>query len=285
LVHAATAYVVDIDWYYEERTTSTMTPLVVSLVVGLAAVFGLAPLFLLAGQLASASLRRRGPAHFAGSRLLRLGVPLVAFVLVLDPVSDYLGALRRTDHPSLAAYLVDSTGTRDTGPLWFVAVLLVCSLAYAGWRRVRPARPMGPTSMPARTLTLAAAVIAAASFVTWLRWPLDSDAFLNVRWPEWPQGVALFGLGVLAGERGWLDPPSSAQRRRCGQAAGVGAVAFLSYAAYVMHPLVLVALSQAARPLAVAPEVKFLFVAAVGIPAVFAVGYGLTRVPGVSRVV
>jgi hypothetical protein len=33
------------------------------------------------------------------------------------------------------------------------------------------------------------------------------------------------------------------------------------------------------------PEVKFLVVAAAGIPASFAVGYLVTRVPGVNRVV
>jgi len=40
---------------------------------------------------------------------------------------------------------------------------------------------------------------------------------------------------------------------------------------------VLVALSLLARPLAVAPEAKFLLVAVTGVVAAFAVGVGLTR--------
>jgi peptidoglycan/LPS O-acetylase OafA/YrhL len=58
-----------------------------------------------------------------------------------------------------------------------------------------------------------------------------------------------------------------------------------SYATYVLHPLVLIGLSVAMRGVPWAPEVKFLVVAATGIPASFAVGYVLTRVPGVNRVV
>jgi peptidoglycan/LPS O-acetylase OafA/YrhL len=58
-----------------------------------------------------------------------------------------------------------------------------------------------------------------------------------------------------------------------------------SYATYVLHPLVLIGLSVAMRDAPWAPEVKFIVVAAAGIPASFAIGYLLTRLPGVNRVV
>ena len=57
-----------------------------------------------------------------------------------------------------------------------------------------------------------------------------------------------------------------------------------SYAAYLVHPLVLVALSAAARPIPWSPAAKFVLVATVGVPTVFAVGHLLTRIPGVRRV-
>lgn len=69
VLHAATAYLLDIDWYYQERTTSTLTPTL------LAGLFGLGPLFLLGGLLSAASLTRKGPRGFARGRLVRLGCP------------------------------------------------------------------------------------------------------------------------------------------------------------------------------------------------------------------
>jgi glucan biosynthesis protein C len=76
VMHAATAYILDIDWYYQERTTSTLTPTLLAFPALLGGLFGLGPLFLLGGLLSAASLARKGPGGFAGGRLLRLGLPL-----------------------------------------------------------------------------------------------------------------------------------------------------------------------------------------------------------------
>jgi glucan biosynthesis protein C len=83
VVHTATAYVVDIPWYYnEERTTTGVWPMLLSPLVLMGALFALGPLFLVAGWFSARSLARRGPGGFARSRLLRLGVPLLVFVLL-----------------------------------------------------------------------------------------------------------------------------------------------------------------------------------------------------------
>jgi glucans biosynthesis protein C len=55
-----------------------------------------------------------------------------------------------------------------------------------------------------------------------------------------------------------------------------------SYAAYVLHPLVLTAIMVLFASLALAPELKFLVVAVAAVPVCFLVGYAATRVPGIS---
>ena len=57
-----------------------------------------------------------------------------------------------------------------------------------------------------------------------------------------------------------------------------------SYATYVLHPLVLVGVMLAFRAVPLDAAWKFLLVAAVAVPVCFAVGYGVTRLPGVRRV-
>ena len=57
-----------------------------------------------------------------------------------------------------------------------------------------------------------------------------------------------------------------------------------SYATYVLHPLVLTAIMVLFASLALAPELKFLVVAVVAVPACFLAGYAATRVPGTSKV-
>jgi hypothetical protein len=43
ILHAATAYILDVDWYYQERTTSTLTPLLLAFPALLGGLFGSLP--------------------------------------------------------------------------------------------------------------------------------------------------------------------------------------------------------------------------------------------------
>ena len=360
VAHAATAYVVDVGWYYEQRTASEISTTVLSFPILLGGLFGLGPLFVLAGWLSARTLARRGTVSFVRSRLVRLGIPLLVFTLLIDPVADYLGKLHSQPESSLADYLIDRTGTRDMGPLWFVAALLVFSLVYAAWRALRPVRgaPSGPLGSeatasaggvgpPIRVLVLAGAVVAVGSLAVWQFWRHGTDTPLNANWPHWPQAATMFTLGALAGERGWLEALPWPRARRMGWVAlaGVFAIATLagatiaggdvdvmtggphwqaatlatldgvvavtwvwwmlalfrrrwntqrpwavrasrgSYAAFLIHPVVLVLLSLAVHAAPWPAEVKFVIVAAAGVPLTFLLGYGMARIPGVRRIV
>jgi len=220
VLHAATAYLVaTAGWYYEERTTSGVWLVLLSGPALIGAMFALGPLFLLAGWFSARSLARRGPAGFVRSRLLRLGVPLVVYVLLIDPFTAYLGGRWRTV----------PLGTRpmEVSVLWFVAALLVFSVVYAALRRVRPARAL---RRPLRTGVLAAAVatITVSSFAVWQVWPANAVMFLNLRVGEWPQGAVLFALGVLGAEAGWLDELPTVLARRLGWVATAGVAALVA---------------------------------------------------------
>jgi hypothetical protein len=89
---------------------------------------------------------------------------------------------------------------------------------------------------------------------------------------EGSTGVALSLWVVAWFLRRWDHPGRLVQR------SGRG-----SYGAYVLYPPALVVLSSLARPLAVAPEAKFVLVGSVGVVAAFAVGVGLTRLPVARR--
>lgn len=196
VVHTATAYVTDIaDWYYSDELRPTTLGLVLFAVPALmGGLFGLGPLFWLAGRFSVPSLRHRGPARFSVSRVVRLGAPLAVFVAVVNPAADLVGDLRRGPRP-----FVDYLAETEFSVAWFVAALLFCSLGYAGLRAVVPARE--PARRPGTRGALAAAgLIAGTGVVTWPVTSLTDDHLMNLRPGAWPQGAVLFALGVLAGE-------------------------------------------------------------------------------------
>jgi hypothetical protein len=221
VVHTATAYVVDIPWYYEyERTSSFLWMVIFGFPAFAGGAFGLGPLFLVAGWFSVRSLARKGPGAFARARLVRLGVPLLAYILLVQPLSDYIGD-PRDDRQSFLYYL----GITEVGVMWFVAALLACSLGYAWLRHRRPAVESGRTDRPGVVLFVAAATIAVSSLVLWQVWPWNAEVILNMRFGEWPQGIVLFALGVHAGERGWLENLTPALVRRLGWLAATAAAA------------------------------------------------------------
>ena len=92
--------------------------------------------FLLAGYFTPASLERKGYAWFIGDRFLRLGLPLLAFILVLGPVTAAMvtTAEGKGFWPTIS-YLWQHRVVIN-GPLWFAQALLIFSLVYCGWRKM-----------------------------------------------------------------------------------------------------------------------------------------------------
>jgi hypothetical protein len=124
----------------------------------------------------------------------------------------------------------------DTGPMWFVVLLLVYSLAYAAWRSWREhgaaradpgTSPSGGAALSGRRLAALAAAISVLTVLVRPVFPAASAQFAQVHLWQQPQFVAMFGLGILAASHGWLDPVPDRIRRGCGLAALGGLVAFL----------------------------------------------------------
>jgi glucan biosynthesis protein C len=228
-MHTAITYGFDGSWYlesYDEMTGVVVD--VLTVVLGTGWLFGLGLFFLIAGRLTGPSLERKGPRRFTTERLVRLGVPLVAYTFLVSPVLEYVDY--RENEGGTGAFwpfVRDQVWSLAPGPTWFLEALLVFSLMYALWRTVRPAAEP-PSREPLRGTQVAAVALAISvtSFTAHLAFPIGSEQF-HVQLGMFPQYVILFSLGVAAGRRGWLDTLSPALVRRCGIAGAVAAPALL----------------------------------------------------------
>lgn len=239
--HAVAGYS-DLDfWPYAEMHEVVLaepTQVVLLAVVAPATLLLIPLLFLVAGLLTPASVERKGPGAYARDRVVRLGVPFAVFVLLLQP------ALMYPVHPpgeTPRSYWVELVGagdqTLDTGPAWFVGVLLLFSLGYAGLVAVvhpRPGRSASREVGLGELLALAAAV-AVTTFVVRLEVPLGgSNKGISLNVWEWPGCLALFGLGTVAAGHGWLSTVPDRLRRRCRAATLVALLVFAGFAAVVV---------------------------------------------------
>jgi hypothetical protein len=210
----------------QETTLSPVSVVVLFALVGPFAFFMMALLFLVAGLLTPASVARKGPGRFARDRLLRLGVPFAVFFLLLWPALLY-AVYRPFGHfsGSYWAFLLDIYP--DSGPLWFVGVLLLLSLAYAGWRRIHPVARAGARPLTVPALSLLALAVSAASFLVRLVYPYGGQGPMDLNEFQWPECLAMFAVGTAAAGQGWLtavpDPIRRVARTVTLWAAGVTA--------------------------------------------------------------
>jgi glucans biosynthesis protein C len=232
-IHAVLGYAGTVEsWSYtgvREVTLWLPAEIALFVVLGPFGFFMIALLFLVAGLLTPHSLERKGVSAYVRDRLLRLGVPFVVFVLLVQPTLIY--ALEHPLGGAPGSYWEEYLGAErrlDTGPLWFVGVLLIFSLAYAGWvggRRTHPPR-RGPARVTARHLVLAVAAVAPASLLVRLVYPYGSESgFTDLNLWEWPACIAVFALGISGSKQGWLDAVPDRLGRQCRAVTLVAAAA------------------------------------------------------------
>jgi peptidoglycan/LPS O-acetylase OafA/YrhL len=235
--HAAITYSTIPLWYYKEPATDASATLLDVLLV-LNQAFFMGAFFLISALFVPGSYDRKGAGRFLGERLLRLGVPLLLWLLVLRPMATVgrytaasdAAAHQGTELPYWQYYLLSFT----PGPMWFVEVLLVFSALYVLWRRLAVEDRRAPESTPATGRAPGAVAIVGfvvgLALVTYL-WRIVVPmgvSVLGLPTPAYlPQYAALFTVGLLATRRGRLDGLSRTAGRVGFATAAVAAVALV----------------------------------------------------------
>ena len=230
LLHASVTYSGLGGWYLIENKSDSLDPLSLiafGLFNSFTQAWFMGILFFFAGFFAADALARKGGARFVRDRLLRLGIPLAGYVLVINPLMMYFLAYPEECRKAggffslyVFRYLGSGMALGSTGPLWFAETLLAFSLAYAavlklvalvtkvpagaaGASLARGANaPKAPPSVPA--LLGLVALIAVTAFAVRIVFPIGFS-WLNLQFCFFPSYIALFVLGVSALRGDWLS--------------------------------------------------------------------------------
>jgi len=216
--HVAVVYAANAAFYYVEppdaKDLLAYLPLVVFELFNQAYFMGF--FFLLSGYFTPNSFDRKGPGSFFKDRLLRLGIPLLVFIFVLNPISC-LGLFWMP--ASLTGITVSLSWQTfwqmypqalGVGPLWFVEMLLFFDLGYVLWRRltknqaVNRAREIKVPGYP--VIGLFILLLAVASYLIRIVVPLGM-AIPVLGFPTFayfPEYLSFFIVGLIAVRNDWL---------------------------------------------------------------------------------
>lgn len=211
--HAAIVYGASGVFPYREGRADELTLILFTLVMVVFGSFGLGFFYMIAGYFTPGSCDRKGTGPFFRDRLIRLGIPLLIYILLIDPLIAYAvrvvtGGMRL----SYLSYLSLHFGNYDTlgvGPMWFVEVLLICTILYVLWRTLfnyLPLAPLQEDEIPGNlAITGFAVALGIATFI-WRIWYTEGSYFRSLGLPlaSMPQYIILFAVGIIAFRRNWL---------------------------------------------------------------------------------
>ncbi|HLN65592.1 MAG TPA: acyltransferase family protein [Symbiobacteriaceae bacterium] len=185
--------------------------------------------FFLSAYFLPATIDRKGAGPFLKDRLMRLGVPIVLFLLTLIPLMTWASFNHfRGGNLPFGEYCTQvwlGLGTKPpgwTGPawpelnfghLWFIEHLLVYAAVYAAWRAFYRNPGAGARRLIAPPGDLAllgyAVAMAAVTYVVRIPYPIDKWVgilgFIQAEPAHLPQYASLFVLGVAAYRNDWLQ--------------------------------------------------------------------------------
>ena len=201
LHHVSIVYSAIIPFYYVEPPTNDPTAFLVFLIFALVnQAWFMGALFLLSGYFTSGSFDRKGPRLYLKDRLLRLGIPLIVFFFVLNPIS-VPGTIISFTWQEYLRFL-------GMGPMWFVAMLLIFNLGYTGLRMLKKNDTSHTMNKSAKITYLRIGVfimaLATASYAVRTVVPIGKDIFGFPTLSYLPQYLSFFVLGIIASRNNWF---------------------------------------------------------------------------------
>lgn len=151
VAHATFAWTDVGNWVVKEEQLREPALSLVTIVAAIAGLFGLGLFFLIAGVFTPRSLARKGPARFLVDRTVRLGVPMLFFVIFFSPPVEWVDDDRQSTVGSFWDFTLDILVAPGTGAHlvpWGAAALLV---------RLRTSPRGAPGARPRRASELEAA--------------------------------------------------------------------------------------------------------------------------------
>jgi glucan biosynthesis protein C len=220
-------------WYYKETNpVDPFTEIFFLLLVSLGGAFQTSLLglfFLLGGYFTPKSYDRKGVPSFWKERLIRLGIPLLLYILLINPIMIYtlsrLGISPWNTKSMLQGTFLNYYFSRFLsweafidfisfgGPMWFLRVLLIFTAFYTFWRQITKLDSIQrkipkQLSIPRYFhLLLLAIGLGTVTFIVRIFLPIDVRP-LEIPWGQLIQYLMMFSIGVICVRYLWFEKMS-----------------------------------------------------------------------------
>jgi len=196
-------------WYFTDPGNAPGIPFVLAALNSLNQAFFMGFFTLVSAYFVPGSLMRKGRARFAHDRLVRLGIPILFWGLVINPFILFILQRAGITLPASLAYFLNPVTGAGLGPMWFVFFLIVATFAYLAWTVYRPPGEAGtgqPRPFPGFSAIFALGILLGiATAIVRIFIPIGSLWLFGFQPGFFPQYIALFMVGIYAARSRWFD--------------------------------------------------------------------------------
>jgi len=196
-------------WYYQESSPGMIESLVFALFLAMNQSFFMGFFFMISGYFTPGSYDRKGAWRFFKDRLLRLGIPLLFYIIFIDIAINYATAISRGFAGSFLEFIglyIEGYAGLGTGPLWFVESLLIFAAIYVLWRLLSKSTYKVGRMPNNKKIAIFALFLAIFTFIVRIWLPLGWNfELLNLQIPFFPQYIILFIVGLIAYRGKWFS--------------------------------------------------------------------------------
>lgn len=210
-------------WYFTDPGNSSVTPFILSVIDSLNQSFFMGFFVLVSAYFVVGSLLRKGRSRFTRDRLIRLGIPLLVWVLLINPLILLIILRGAGTLPMPPATLLNPLTGAGLGPMWFVFFLLVATFAYLLWTGFcKPAQPADQESHPFpgfASIIALGLLLGIVTAIVRIFLPIGSMWLFGFQLPFFPQYIAAFIIGIYAAQNNWFDDIPARVGKTCAVAA------------------------------------------------------------------
>jgi hypothetical protein len=190
--------------------------------------------FLMGAFFTPRSYDRKGLSTFWKERLLRLGIPLLLYILLINPILYSIVDILENPQGSFLDYYLNHLTSLVTGPMWFLLGLLIFTFLYTLWRQttkydsLKQYIPEDLSIPKYYYLLLIAIILGCFTFLFRLISPVDSFP-LGFPFGFFPQYLMMFSVGIIATRYDWFEKMSNDHVKVWAITIAATFVAFFAY--------------------------------------------------------
>ena len=200
LHHATLAYGGNGGWAIKDTITDEISPILFTIFNALNQSYFMTAFFLLAGYFTPGSLAKKAKSSFLMDRVIRLGVPLVIYTILITNLNEFMIATFYTKTPFQVGLWY------DPGHLWFLQLLFLFAVAYVVYKGfTKEELPQFDNPFPSNNkIWIGVAVLSLLTFIVRLAYPVGIT-ILNVQPAHSIHYLAAFFVGTLAYRANWFE--------------------------------------------------------------------------------